>query len=395
MRIPASHRLTMHYVNRFRLPTFPFTMGNHHAYYFLCNQRIRRGDLPLQADCFGFEMSARERGKTPEQLWQAALKPITDRLDAEGDDAWPGIIRDYDQYSTREFLEENGWSEGAIEMFGLLENQESRMNSSFVELLMADVGNVFRDMVQIEGGMDRLPNAFLPALQDRIHFGANLVAVDQSPDGVTLHTLSPCGRRSFTGDYAILTLPFSVLRHVEAVQPFSRGKQKAIRQLRYDASAKIFMQCRRRFWEEDDGIRGGGTVTDLAVRNVYYPEHGRETGRGVLVASYTWAEDAQRWGSLPPADRYSQALENVSRIHPQILDEYEGGASKMWHDDEFACGAFALFDPGQTVSLHEEIIRPEGRIHFAGEHASLSHRWIHGAIESALRAAREVHVASV
>jgi monoamine oxidase len=176
------------------------------------------------------------------------------------------------------------------------------------------------------------------------------------------------------------------------LKPLSRAKMRAIRQLHYDASAKIFIQCRRRFWEEDDGIYGGGSITDLAVRNIYYPEHGRETGRGVLLASYTWSEDAQRWGSLAPQDRLSQALENLELIHPQILQEFEGGASKMWHDDEYACGAFALFDPGQQSLLHEHIITPEGRLHFAGEHASLAHAWIQGAIESGLRAAREIHL---
>lgn len=39
-----------------------------------------------------------------------------------------------------------------------------------------------------------------------------------------------------TGDHAICTLPFSVLRHVEVLTPFSRGKQRAIRQLNYHAS---------------------------------------------------------------------------------------------------------------------------------------------------------------
>jgi monoamine oxidase len=182
-----------------------------------------------------------------------------------------------------------------------------------------------------------------------------------------------------------------VLRHVEVLTPFSRAKQRAIRQLHYDASAKVFLQFRRRFWEVDDGITGGGSVTDLAVRNVYYPDHGRPTGRGVMLASYTWGEDAQRWGSLSPEDRIVQALEDVARIHPQAAEEFEVGASKMWHDDEFAGGAFALFDPEQQTLLYDAIIAPEGRIHFAGEHASLAHAWIQGAIESGVRAAAEIN----
>jgi len=139
---------------------------------------------------------------------------------------------------------------------------------------------------------------------------------------------------------------------------------------------------------------GGGTVTDLPIRNVYYPDHGRETGRGVLLASYTWSEDAQRWGSLSEDARIAEALEDVMQIHPQAGADYEGGASEMWHDDPFAGGAFALFEPGQQSLLHSHIIAPEGRVHFAGEHASLAHAWIQGAIESGLRAASEVNAAS-
>jgi monoamine oxidase len=116
--------------------------------------------------------------------------------------------------------------------------------------------------------MDRLPEAFLPALRERIRFGARMTAIDQSPEGVTIHFRNLAGPGSIQGDFAILTVPTPVLRHVELLKPFSRAKSRAIRQLHYDASAKIFVQCRRRFWEEEDGIFGGGSVTDMAVRNI-------------------------------------------------------------------------------------------------------------------------------
>jgi monoamine oxidase len=53
----------------------------------------------------------------------------------------------------------------------------------------------------------------------------------------------------------------------------------------------------------------------------------------------------------------------MSADHPQVMECFEVGASKMWHDDEFAGGAFALFDPGQQTLLHDHIVAPEGRIH--------------------------------
>src|SRR4029079_4987127 len=209
------------------------------------------------------------------------------------------------------------------------------------------------------------------------------------------HYTTAAGRMRVHADHAIITVPFSVLRHVEMLKPLSLHKRRAIRQLHYDASAKILFQCRRRFWEEDDGIFGGGSVTHLAIRNIYYPEAGRETGRGVLLASYTWSEDAQRWGSLSPDERIGQALEDLEEIHPQGREECEVCASKMWHDDEYAGGAFALFDPEQQTLLYRDIVAPEGRVHFAGEHASLHHAWIQGAIESGLREAAAINAESL
>ena len=391
MRIPRAHDLTMAYVEKFGLSTSDFTMGNRNAYYYINGCKWRIKDTDVAPDCLGFVLADHERGKTLDEMWAEALRPFATRLEEEGEGCWPEITSSYDQYSTREYLETLDWSEGAIERFGLLANQEALMNASFLELLREEVGNYYTNMIEIAGGMDNLPMAFLPALKEHIRFGATMVAIDQSPEQVTIHYRTKGGRFSVAGDYAILTVPFPILRHVETLKPFSRPKQRAIRQLHYDASAKILFQCRRRFWEEDEGIFGGGTMTDLPIRTVYYPDHGRETGRGVLLASYTWSEDAQRWGSLSPEERISHALENLACIHPQITEEFEAGASKMWHDDEFAGGAFALFDPGQQTLLHDHIVAPEGRIHFAGEHTSLCHAWIQGAIESGLRAAHEVH----
>lgn len=394
MRIPRSHDLTMAYVDRWGLEVSPFTMDNPRAYYYVRGNRRRIADVNTDPDRLGFDVVRRERGKTAARLWEETIQPLVRRLREEGDAAWPEIIALYDGISVREFLEAHDWSEGAIEMFGLLLNQEAMMNSAFLELLREEAGEYYSDMVQIDGGMDRLPRAFFPHLRDRIRFGAKMTAIDQDAASVTVYYRTLAGQRRVTGDYAIITVPFPVLRHVEMLKSLSPGKRRAIRQLHYDSATKIFLQCRRRFWEEDDGILGGATVTDLAVRNVYYPEHGRETGRGVLLASYTWSDEARQWGALAPRDRIGQALENVAEIHPQILDEFEAGTSVVWDQDEFAGGAFALFDPDQEELLFDHVVTPEGRVHFAGEHTTRVHAWIQGAIESGLRAAREVHLAS-
>lgn len=391
MRIPRTHALTLAYAEKFGLKLNPFTLQNPEAYCHLFGRKHRWREIDADPALLAGEMSEQDRGTTCTKRWEQAIRPLAEEIEQGGPAAWAAIVARYDGYSTREFLERQHWPEPMIELFGLLQNQEALMNSCFLELLREEVGRFYVDLLQIDGGMDLLPRAFLPALSSRIRFGARMTAIEAADSGVTIHYQTIGGRARVAGDYAIVTVPFPVLRHVEITHPFSSAKRRAIRQLRYDASAKIFLQFRRRFWEEDEGIVGGGTVTDLPIRNVFYPEHGRELGRGVVLASYTWSEDAQRWGSLGHDERLSQALEDLAVIHPQALGEYEVGASKMWHDDPNAGGAFALFEPGQQTLLHDHIVAPEGRVYFAGEHASLAHAWIQGAIESGLSAASAIH----
>ena len=81
-----------------------------------------------------------------------------------------------------EFLETLNWSEG-LSSGSACSPTGSLMNSSFLELLREEVGNYYTNMVEIEGGMDNLPRAFLPALQDHIRFGRGWWLCDQSPRG--------------------------------------------------------------------------------------------------------------------------------------------------------------------------------------------------------------------
>jgi monoamine oxidase len=180
-----------------------------------------------------------------------------------------------------------------------------------------------------------------------------------------------------------------VLRPIEAT--FSREKERAIRQLNYHASTKILLQVRHRFWEKEDGIVGGASVTDLPIRRMNYPPEDPSTDRGVLLASYSWGQDALQWGAMDEDMRVEEALDDVSRIHPRIRTEFEVGASHAWYSDRWARGAFALFAPEQQTMLQDAILKPEGRVYFAGEHCSLYHAWIQGALESGIRAARQIH----
>jgi monoamine oxidase len=389
MRIPRAHDLTLEYCNQFGLELRPFVMGNPKGLVYIGGTRMTAAEAQASPERLPYQLADHERGKSADRLWEDAIADIREMIDTAGDGAWAEIVRRYDEYSLYEFLKLRGFSEEAIEYYAVMNFVEADMHNAVVEILREDLGKAYVDMQTIVGGMDRLPGAFYEQLQDAVRFGVEVRAIEQDGDSVTVRCRVGNDRVSFKGDYAICTLPFSVLRTVE--HGFSRHKDRAIRQLNYHASTKILLQVRHRFWEHTDGIEGGATVTDLPIRRMNYPPSDPTTSRGVLLASYTWGQDALQWGAMGLSERVDEALEDVERIHPEIRREFEVGTSHAWYGDRWARGAFAMFAPEQQTNLQADIVRPEGRVYFAGEHCSLYHAWIQGALESGITAAREIH----
>lgn len=394
MRLPTTYRLTHTYIEKFGLKTTKFTNVSTNAFFYFHGRRYLRRDVNRDPACLGLNLAGPHGDETVLQLWTKFIHDTAESLKAD-EAYWDELGNQYGDYSLYDFLRSQHWSTEAMSAFALVEGLEPVLHKSFLDLLQVELQWSGGDMTQIVGGMDRLPMAFLPELENRIQFGAAMVTLDYTDDSVTVHYQSQTGLQQVTGDFAIVAIPYPALRFVDVLKPFSAGKQMALRQLHYIDGVKVLLQCRRRFWEEDEGLFGGATVTDLPIRSIYYPEHGRETKKGVLLGSFTFGEDANPWAALPAEDRIAQTLKYVAQIHPQIRSEFEGGFSKVWSDDPFAGGAATLFEPGQQARLHPHIVAPEGCIHFAGEHTSLKHLWIEGAVESGLRAAQEVHERSL
>jgi monoamine oxidase len=139
---------------------------------------------------------------------------------------------------------------------------------------------------------------------------------------------------------------------------------------------------------------GGGSTTDNPNRFMYYPSHQVPgSDGGVVLASYSWSDDAAHWDSMEDDERYIYALRNLQAVHGRRIEVfYTGyGQTQSWLRDPYAFGEAAIYTPHQMTSFHLDVIKPEGPVHFAGEHVSLKHAWIEGAVETAVRVAIAVH----
>jgi monoamine oxidase len=72
----------------------------------------------------------------------------------------------------------------------------------------------------------------------------------------------------------------------------------------------------------------------------------------VMVASYTWGIDADRFDGLSDDDVIDQVLEDLSAVHDRDLEflkkNLREGIVKRWANDPNTLGAFAMFTPYQV-----------------------------------------------
>jgi len=152
--------------------------------------------------------------------------------------------------------------------------------------------------------------------------------------------------------------------------------------------ARVYLQSKKRFWL-DQGLTGSA-ATDLPIMSVY-PSAPLQRGTRGILESYTAGLPARRMTALAESERVKFVLQYMKMVHPAMAENFEGGGSKCWDQDPFARGAYTWFKPGEMTGMMSDIATPEGRIHFAGEHASSSPGWMQGALESGNRVAREIN----
>ncbi len=394
MRFPQQHHLAQHLIReRFKLATQPFPMYDQDTFIYLQGQAVRRSEF--KTDMFDFDLPAHETGKLPDELLREAVQPLIDIMEAEEQGtAWPKVIAQYDKYSLIGFLKERQLSDEALSMIGPLFNLEGRFHFSLTEWFAHYYDNVFGDLVYLVDGSEALPRAFEPYLMDKIRLGAEVQAIDQQGDRVEVQYRAGRQTHSLVADECIVTIPFTLLRHVE-ITGLDPAKWYAIRNSYYGRAHKIIMQFSDRWWQRKYEITHGLTVTDLAIRNVVYTPAGQDYRfqKGVLIASYGWGQDSMAYSPLPEEQRIAQALEDLAKIHPEARDTFEFGLSKDWALDPYAGGIGPLFRPFEmSGKFYRDLIRPVNRLWFANDACDQRHRrWIEGSITSATKNAYALH----
>lgn len=399
-RIPYHHHGVLDLARRLNVPLEPFTQVNHNAYLHARKafggrpQRLRH----VQADFHGHVAELLAKAVDARALDGAVTAEDKERL-LDALRHWGALDRGgryakgFGSSLRRGFaVDAGGGLMPAPEFSQPLALDELLKSGLWGYLAIGQEHEYQTTLMQPVGGMDRLAAALHAQVAEVVQFGARVTAIAQDARGVVVtYTDRPTGGvRQARADACVCTIPLSILGQID-VQA-SPAMLEAIAAVPYEASVKVGLQFRRRFWEEDEAIYGGISFTDLPIGVIGYPQHGlASSGRGVLLGAYIWGPNAYEFTARPPAERVQLALQYGTQIHPQMGKEFETGVAVGWHRVPWANGCFARWSDEARRTHYEKLCQVDGRLVLAGEHASLLPAWQEGAVLSALDAVKRLH----
>jgi monoamine oxidase len=237
----------------------------------------------------------------------------------------------------------------------------------------------------IPGGNDALPQAMAAKLGKSVRCNSTATHIRQSKDKVRVTVRENGSNHEIEAERVVCTLPFSALRDLEFSPALSKIKSEAVQALKYESVTRIFLQMKRRYWIANG--HAGDASTDISLMQVLEePPHPIAPGAdspGILEA-YMQSAGALSMKNYSPEERVRIVLNDMESVHPGAHENFLSAAHQVWDN------AYSLYLPGQFSVWYPELIKPEGRLHFAGEHISTFPGTMEGALESGVRAAKDI-----
>jgi monoamine oxidase len=243
-------------------------------------------------------------------------------------------------------------------------------------------------MLQPVGGMDAIPRAFARVLNAAIHYNTEVVRLERQGERarIVFHDRQADRRGAIEADLVICTIPLPVLKSIPA--DFSPAVRKAIEIGAgvYVPAVKVAFQTPSRWWETEQQLYGGISWTGRDITQIWYPSHGFNGGKGILVGAYIWDDGAAgRYAGMTPDQRRQAAIADGERLHPGYAKRVGAAMSISWSKVPYSLGGWAdwLAFPGTRREAYPALLAGDGPFLFAGEHMSYINGWQEGAVQSA------------
>ncbi|KAG8411755.1 hypothetical protein J3459_016263 [Metarhizium acridum] len=207
----------------------------------------------------------------------------------------------------------------------------------------------------VDGGFNRLSDAFTPHVQDRVVFNRKIRKLESVGDGKG-------GLRTRLSWY-----PSATNRTYES-------KDRAIGEhgLRFKSACKAALLFKERFWEKGERPIFGGYSQPASA------------AMGALTRGGDWSD---RFVSLPDEEYVGMVLDAIVSLHGEEARRlYTGDYEKLcWLQDEHSATSWCRPNVEQHRLYIPSYHRTEHNTIFIGEHTAPTHAWISSSLHSAVR----------
>jgi monoamine oxidase len=297
-----------------------------------------------------------------------------------------------DQYDWFAWLRKIGFTDEDLRIRELIDSTdigESMRESSalseaesYAESNYMDPENDTDEMdFHVRGGNTQLVNAILGRLPaGTLHVNSPVTRIVQRSGMVTISTAS----EKFTADACVFAAPSSVIPSIVFDPPLPPAQARAAEELEYARIIKTQILCRSRFW----GAENFSMMSDETSHQYFHTTQGQAGPMGILC-SYSVGDKADVLASQTDKRRQEIVTLDLVAVSPDASTSVMTTYSKAWQRDPWVHGAYAVYHPGQWLTVRPLLHRPHGKVLFAGEHISEdSQGFMDGAVGTGLDAAK-------
>jgi monoamine oxidase len=225
-----------------------------------------------------------------------------------------------------------------------------------------------------------LPNVFAKRLGNRVLLNCPISAIKHGETGVTVTYKQYNEEKKMSADYFVNCIPLTAFRNISIEPAMPPEKQYIFDNITYDSYQRFVFQANSKFWLED-GLSINIDLNHPDIWTIWQSSEEVDTHRVLLL------------GTGPGGVSPQRALAGFREIYPGKRDTIEQVISKDWTKETFAPTCERLpFPIGELHKFWPELMKPHGRIYFAGAYADNLNWGTEAATRSANRVANEISV---
>ncbi|HUO07654.1 MAG TPA: FAD-dependent oxidoreductase [Phycisphaerae bacterium] len=237
------------------------------------------------------------------------------------------------------------------------------------------------ETVRCLSGNQKLAEKLAGGLGESVQIGRPVLSLAIGGDRVMVTAMDG---DHYTAEDVVLTMPPSTWNDLRVSPALPAGLVPQM-----GPAVKYLAAVKRPFWK-DAGL-AADSLTDGDIAMTWDGTAGQKGEENALLVGFSGGPAADHLRTRMPAEREAYCRDYLGRVFPHFDDNVQSVRFMNWPSDPYTKAGYTFFAPRQVTSIGPTLKAGIGRLHFAGEYASLGFPgYMEGALETGVAVARQI-----